>query len=149
MRNQTIRPLAPLLAVALLAAVACAPSISVGVNAASDLKSALYRSFTWDLPDQFPTGDARLDNNPFFVRELQNAVATELAKIGLKEGTAGADLTVHFHATVRERMDFYETDRTAGYDQTGYGANTQVHQYEEELGKAARFPGIKALNYHG
>ena len=42
-----------------------------------------------------------------------------------------ADLIVHFHATVRERTDFYETDRKAGYDLGGYAQGTQVHQYDE------------------
>lgn len=114
-----------------LASAACAPGISVGVNTATDLKPAAYKTFTWDLPDQFPAGDPRLDNNAFFIRELQNAVATELGAIGLKESKTNADLIVHFHATVRERTDFYETDRQAGYDLRGYGQGTQVHQYDE------------------
>jgi hypothetical protein len=114
-----------------LTLAACAPGISVGVNTATDLKPAAYRTFTWDLPDQFPAGDPRLDNNAFFIRELQNAVATELGALGLKESKANADLIVHFHATVRERTDFYETDRQAGYDLGGYGPGTHVHQYDE------------------
>lgn len=123
--------LAALVATASLAA-ACAPGIGVGVNTAVDLRPAVYQTFSWDLPDQFPTGDPRLDNNPFFVRELQNAVTTELAKIGLKEARTGADLAVHFHATVRDRVDYYESDRAAGYDMTGYpGSATQVRQYDE------------------
>ncbi|MBM4194741.1 MAG: DUF4136 domain-containing protein [Gemmatimonadetes bacterium] len=114
------------------AADACAPGISVGVNTATDLRPAAYRTFSWELPDEFPTGDARLDNNPFFVRELQNAVATELAKIGLREASDASDLVVHFHATVRDRVDVYEADRRAGYDITGYPAGSPlVQQYEE------------------
>ena len=66
------------LSAVVMAVVACAPAIGIGVYAATDLKTGAYRTFTWDLPDRFPTGDARLDNNPFFVRELQNAVTTEL-----------------------------------------------------------------------
>ena len=114
-----------------LSSAACAPGISVGVNTATDLKPAVYRTFTWDLPDQFPAGDPRLDNNAFFIRELQNAVATELGALGLREASTSADLIVHFHATVRERTDFYETDRQAGYDLGGYGPGTHVHQYDE------------------
>ena len=115
----------------LLTVLACAPAIGVGVNAATDVKTAAYRTFTWDLPDQFPTGDARLDNNPFFVRELQNAVTAELGRLGLREASPSSDLAVHFHATVRERVDFYETDRRAGYDQTGYPGGVRPYQYEE------------------
>lgn len=110
---------------------ACAPAITIGVNTAPDLRTAAYRTFTWELPDQFPTGDPRLDNNPFFVRELQNAVSVELGELGLREGNASSDLTVHFHATVQNRVDVFEADRAAGYDVSGYGTATQVMQYEE------------------
>ena len=123
--------LGALLGAMLLTTLACAAAISVGVNTTTDLKAGAYRTFTWDLPDQFPTGDVRLDNNPFFVRELQNAVTAELGRIGLHEANASADLAVHFHATVRERVDFFETDRRAGYDQTGYPGGVQPYQYEE------------------
>lgn len=112
---------------------ACAPSITVGVNTAPDLQTAAYRTFTWELPDQFPTGDPRLDNNPFFVRELQNAVTVELAVRGLREAQGETDLTVHFHATVRDRVDVYETDRVAGYDMSGYATSAQIVHYDEGM----------------
>jgi hypothetical protein len=108
---------------------ACAPALSTGVNTAPDLKPAAYRTFTWDLPDQFPTGDPRLDNNPFFMRELQNAVALQLQGVGLREASGAADLTVHFHATVRNRVEVFESDQRAGYDQPG--SHAQIHEYEE------------------
>lgn len=119
-----------LIGAAALLVVGCAPAISVGVNTAPDLRAGAYRSFTWDLPDQFPAGDPRLDNNPFFVRELQNAVYVELARVGLRESATAADLVVHFHATVRARVDVYEADRAAGYDQTGWVSGS-VREYEE------------------
>lgn len=108
---------------------ACAPALSTGVNTAPDLKPTAYRTFTWDLPDQFPTGDPRLDNNPFFMRELQNAVALQLQGIGLREVSGAADLTVHFHATVRNRVEVFESDQRAGYNQPG--SHAQIHEYEE------------------
>lgn len=117
-------------AAALLITSACGPGVSIGVNTAPDLKPAAYRTFTWEIPDQFPTGDARLDNNPFFIRELQNAVATQLTQRGLKEAATG-DLAVHFHATVRDRIDYYELDRRAGYDQTPGAPNVGTYRFEE------------------
>jgi hypothetical protein len=119
----------PLLAVLPMLA-ACAPALTTGVNTAPDLRSAAYRTFTWELPDQFPTGDPRLDNNPFFIRELQSAVTIELSRIGLSELQGPADLAVHFHATVLNRTDVYEADRRAGYDQPP-GAPPQVVAFEE------------------
>jgi|GEM_PF-1189249 len=112
-----------------LALAACAPAISTGINTAPDLKPAAYRTFTWDMPDQFPTGDPRLDNNPFFMRELQNAVALQLQTVGLREVSGGADLTVHFHATVRNRVEVFEADQRAGYVQPG--SHSQIHEFEE------------------
>lgn len=113
-----------------IVASACAPALTVGSNAASDLQPAAYRTFTWDMPDQFPTGDPRLDNNPFFIKELQTAVEAQLGKLGLSRASSNADLTVHFHATVRDRVNVYDVDRAAGFDQRGY-AETQTVQYEE------------------
>lgn len=118
------------LAVLAATATACAPTLQVGANAANDLQPAAYRTYSWDTPDQFPTGDPRLDNNPFFMQELQKAVGLELNRLGLQHDSTGGDLIVHFHATVRDRVNVYEVDRAAGYDQTGY-PGTQVQQYEE------------------
>jgi hypothetical protein len=110
---------------------ACAPALQVGHNTAPDLQPQAYRTYSWDMPDQFPTGDPRLDNNPFFVKTLQDEVEAQLRKIGLNRVERGGDLSVHFHATVRDRVNVYEVDRAAGYDQTAYGKGTQVQQYEE------------------
>ena len=120
-----------LLAAAVVAAAGCAPALQVGCNISTDITPRAYRTYSWDMPDQFPTGDPRLDNNPFFVKTLQTEVGSELAKLGLRPVDRGGDLVVHFHATVRDRVNVFEVDRAAGYDQTGYGKGTQVQQYEE------------------
>lgn len=127
-----MRPLIRTLLIAPIVYVfsACAPAFTVGANAASDLQPSAYRTFSWEMPDQFPTGDPRLDNNPFFVQELQKAVEGQLGKLGLSPAKSGADLSVHFHATVRDRVNVYDVDQAAGYDQRGY-QGTQTVQYEE------------------
>lgn len=131
--NTSMRRIPLLFAVAVVTggAAACAPALMVGSNQASDLQPAAFRTYAWVQPDQFPTGDPRLDNNPFFVKELQSAVDGQLSKLGLSRAEKGGDLVVHFHATVRDRVNVYEVDRAAGYDQSGYGKGTQVQQYEE------------------
>ncbi|MCC7195690.1 MAG: DUF4136 domain-containing protein [Gemmatimonadaceae bacterium] len=110
---------------------ACAPAITVGVSSATDLAPAAYRTYTWVMPDQFPTGDPRLDNNPFFVETLKRSVNAELQRIGFTEGGANADLTVHFHATVQRGYNVYEVDQHAGYLQPGFDRTQQVREYEE------------------
>jgi enolase len=60
---------------------------------------------------------------------------------GETEDTFIADLAVGTGAGQIKTGSASRTDRIAKYN--------QLLRIEEELGKAARFPGIKALNYHG
>jgi hypothetical protein len=92
-----------------------------------------YASYTWDEPEGLPTGDARLDDNPFFIHRLHSAIHWELATRGIQyggsEGT-GAALVVHHHASVRDRVEVFEAepDQNASSE---FGEGTQVFQYEE------------------
>jgi hypothetical protein len=119
------------LAAAVLAGTACG---GVPITAGADLEPgydfAQYTSYSWDEPDRQPTGDPRLDNNPFFVHRLHAAIHWELATRGIEYGTEGPALTVHHHAVVRDRVEVYEADRDAGFS-SAYGEGTQVIQYEE------------------
>ena len=106
----------------------------IPITAGADLEPGYdltqYTSYTWDEPDGQPTGDPRLDNNPFFVHRMHSAIHWELATRGIEYNAEGPALTVHHHAIVRDRVEVYEADRTAGYT-TEYGDGTQVIQYEE------------------
>ena len=88
-----------------------------------------YHTYAWGPADTHGTGDPRLDNNPFFMRELQNAVVLQLQGVGLREASGATDLVVHFHATVRNRVEVFESDQRAGYNQPG--THAQIHEYEE------------------
>ena len=89
-----------------------------------------YASYHWDEPDQQPTGDPRLDDNPFFIHRLHSAIHWELATRGIQYQGPGPALAVHHHAVVRDRVEVYEADREAGYS-SEYGEGTQVLQYQE------------------
>jgi hypothetical protein len=122
------------LAAAAFLSTACS---SVPMRAGADFEPgydfAKYSSYTWDEPDGRPTGDPRLDENPFFVHRLHAAIHWELATRGIhygRTGGLGAALTVHHHASVRDRVEVFEADREARYD-SEYGEGTQVLQYEE------------------
>ncbi len=122
------------LATAAFLSTACS---SVPMRAGADFEPgydfAKYATYTWDEPDGRPTGDPRLDENPFFVHRLHAAIHWELATRGIHNGRTeglGAALTVHHHASVRDRVEVLEADREAGYD-SEYGEGTQVLQYEE------------------
>jgi hypothetical protein len=119
------------LATAALLGTACG---GVPLTAGADLDPgydfAQYTSYTWDEPDERPTGDPRLDNNPFFVHRLHAAIHWELATRGIEYSAEGPALTVHHHAVVRDRVEVYEAQRTEGVP-SEYGQGTQVFQYEE------------------
>lgn len=74
-----------------------------------------FRSFTWERADSFSTGDARLDNNRFFIERVQTAVDRELRRRGLEkiEGS-NADVTIHVHARIDQRLDTTALDRQYG-----------------------------------
>jgi hypothetical protein len=84
----------------------CAP-ITVGAHRASDVDFSGYHSFAWGPADALPTGDPRLDNNPFFHDYLQGAVERHLRghAIVLVGTSDRPDLLLHYHATVAQRID--------------------------------------------
>lgn len=90
----------------LVAAVAaCAPmQVHTYVPPAADLRK--YHTYAWAPAGTFDTGDPRLDNNTLFVERLQSAVERQLARKGWAPVAASeADLVIHFHARVDQRLD--------------------------------------------
>ncbi len=109
----------------------CALPIQTGADFKSGVDLGRYSSFRWDEPDQRPVGDPRLEQNPFFVQRLHNSIEWELARRGIHFNESSDELTVHHHATIRNRIEVYTADRNAGYTSTEYGKGTQVVQFEE------------------
>jgi hypothetical protein len=95
-----------LTAILTLALAGCAP-ITVGSHRSSDADFARYHTFAWTDADALPVGDPRLDSNPFFQDYLQGAIERRLHEHGLTlAGPADeADLVIHYHATVAQRVD--------------------------------------------
>jgi hypothetical protein len=89
-----------------------------------------FTAYSWDQPDAQPTGDPRLDYNPFFVHRLHSAIHWELATRAIQYEGMGPALTVHHHASVRERVEVFEADPASGVS-SDYGQGTQVVQYDE------------------
>ncbi len=90
-----------------------------------------FVTYDWGPPDNLPVGDPRLDNNPFFNDYLQGAIEKKLAAKGYERVLSGgeADLLVHYHASVNQKLDVYEVDNRYGYC---YGdCEAQVVNYEE------------------
>jgi len=96
----------------------CAPTMSVSSHVDRNLDFAQYRTFDWGPADALPTGDPRLDQDPFFKDHVQGAVERGLAGRGMELTSAGSpDLLIHYHANITERIDVNKADRVYGYCQ--------------------------------
>lgn len=102
-----------------LALTGCATAMSVGSHVERGLDFSRYRSFAWGPADALPTGDARLDQNPFFKDQVQGAVEKQLALRGLPVTVGDADLLIHYHANITRRIDPNQADRAYGYCASG------------------------------
>jgi len=100
--------------------VGCAPAISVSSHVDRTVDFSRYHSFDWGPADALPTGDPRLDRNPFFKDHVQGAVERQLRARGLELSSSSTpDLLIHYHASIAQRFDVNRADRTYGYCRTG------------------------------
>jgi hypothetical protein len=102
---------------AALLALIGAGCASIDVGASFDPAIAVAPLTTFDFETQTgpPTGDPRLDGNPFFETRLLAAVEFEMAAKGLRRDPASPRLLVHYHASVDRRLDVIQVDRARGY----------------------------------
>jgi hypothetical protein len=125
MRNMTI----VVTALAALALAGCA-TMNVSSHIERNVSFSEYVTYDWGPPDNLPVGDPRLDNNPFFNDYLQGAVEKKMAAKGFERVDSGqkADLLIHYHASVNQKLDVYGVDNQHGYC---YGdCQPQVVDYE-------------------
>lgn len=69
-----------------------------------------YATFGWAEPDGTPTGDPRLDNNPFFFGRVQSEVERGLQDRGYTMADA-PDLEIHIHASVTQEINTQVVDQ--------------------------------------
>ena len=121
--------LAGLTVIALMvsAAAGCA-TMSVSSHVERGLDFARYRTYDWGTPDELPTGDPRLDRNPFFKDQVQGEVEKALAGRGL-ELSESPDLRIHYHASITRRINVDGVDRARGYCYTD-NCQAEVSEYE-------------------
>ena len=125
MRNVTI----VFTALTALALAGCA-TMNVSSHIEPTANFVDYVTYDWGPPDNLPVGDPRLDNNPFFHDYLQGAVEKKMVAKGFERVVKGqpADLLIHYHASVNQKLDVYEVDNRYGYC---YGnCEPQVVDYE-------------------
>jgi hypothetical protein len=111
----------------------CASTMNVSSHVDRTVDFAQYRTYDWGPADAFPTGDPRLDKDAFFQDHLQGAVERQLAAKGLGRADASgtADLRIHYHANVTQRIDVNRLDRDRGYC---YGEDCPAGTIEYEAG---------------
>ena len=97
-----------------LAVVGCATAMNVSSYVDRSVDFARYRTYDWGPADALPTGDPRLDKDPFFQDHMQGAVEKQLAAKGLGRVTSGEpDLLIHYHASITQRIDVNRPRRQA------------------------------------
>ena len=111
-----IRPASIVAAVvAALALTACAP-LSVSSYLERDADFTRYHSYAWVERTAFSTGDPRLDNNRFFSQRVEEAIDMQLGARGYEKVSRGdADLLIHIHASVDQRLESAALDRIDGH----------------------------------
>ena len=102
-------------AVAALALSACA-TMNVSSHIERGVDFAQFRTWDFGPADALPTGDPRLDNNPFFKDYLEGAVGKHLEAKHYVRITAGTpDLLVHYHANISKTFNVNGVDMRNGY----------------------------------
>jgi hypothetical protein len=130
-RARQVLALSSTFAAVALVVAACSLPMSAGADFKPGVSFAPYETFAWDDADELPTGDPRLDHNPFFTDRLHAAIERALLDRGIRFDETAPGLLVHHHATVRSRVEVFEADQDRGYDPTEYGTGSTVVQWEE------------------
>ncbi|MEQ1759378.1 MAG: DUF4136 domain-containing protein [Vicinamibacterales bacterium] len=119
------------LAATVLLTLGLAGCVTMTVN--SRLESGVdftrYRSWDFGAQDGVATGDARLDNNRFFVDALQGAIDTGMSARRFLRAERGQapDLLVHYHTSVTQRFQVDEPDSTC----LGQNCRASVIDYDQ------------------
>lgn len=121
-----------ILPLVILAFSSCASSMNVSSHVERGLDFTQYGTYDWGPADALPTGDPRLDQDPFFKDQVQGAVERQLAARGLElAGSGTPDLLIHYHAHISQRIDPARVDRAYGY---WHGDDHPVDTIEYEAG---------------
>lgn len=101
--------------IAAVVAAGCA-TMTVSSHVERGVVFSDYVTYDWGPPDQYPVGDPRLDNNPFFKDHVMGAIEKQLERKGYERASSGdADLLIHYHASVNQKVDVYTADSQYGY----------------------------------
>ena len=129
MRRSHRLPFAAATLAATLALTGCA-TMNVSSHIERGVDFAQFRTWDFGPADALPTGDPRLDNNPFFKDYLEGAVGRELEARRYVRATGGVpDLLVHYHANISKTFDGNGVDNRNGYCYED--CQPVIHEYEQ------------------
>ena len=93
------------------AALAGCSAVTSGSYLRTEAELTQYTTFGWGAADETPTGDPRLDSNPFFNDHVRAEIEDGLTMRGYVLAPSGTpDLVVYVHASVNQEIDTQEFD---------------------------------------
>jgi hypothetical protein len=96
----------PIVVLVALFGASCASKVRVSSHVDRGVDFGRFRTFAWGEADALPAADPRLDAGPAFQDQLQGEIERQLALKGFAvETPESADLLIHYHAAVNERLD--------------------------------------------
>jgi Domain of unknown function (DUF4136) len=114
---------------AVLALTGCA-TLNVSSHMERRINVAQFHTYDWGPADALPTGDPRLDTNPFFHDYFQGAVDKELTAKGFEQSRSGTpDLLIHYHANVTRRFSVAGVENEYG-PCTTESCQPRLNEYE-------------------
>jgi hypothetical protein len=131
MRRSTQFAAAIILTLGTIALAGCATTMTSGSHVQTGLRMAQYHTYDWGPADALPTGDPRLDKDPFFQDHIEGAVEKQLAAKGLVRAEGTPDLLLHYHASIDTRIDVGRTERAY---ESCQGADCQSWVVDYEAG---------------
>ena len=119
------------LAGGVLGLAGCAP-VRVSAHVDPETDFSRLTTFDWGPADALPAGDPRLDANGFFQDHMQGAVERQMLLKGYQRAgeRQAADLRIHFHAVIKERLNVDTLDASRGYC-LGSDCSGTVNEFEE------------------
>ena len=92
--------------------LASCSAVTSGSYLRTETEFTRYSTFGWGAANETPTGDPRLDNNPFFNDHVRATIEEGLTTRGYRLTPSGTpDLIVYVHASVSQEIDTQQFDQ--------------------------------------